>query len=112
MSIARRKRRWISVYNNGELRHIFKAICSPSHKNAAAASVEKCRKAFINFYMQMRQRNRRYGSTLAKVFGLALYKWGVNKTEGLLCFVDNFNQYLTIKCQDGHAGEMRNFCAV
>lgn len=30
----------------------------------------------------------------------------------LLCFADNFNEYLSTKHQDGNAGEMRNFCVV
>lgn len=104
----------------------------------------------MNFFMQMRQRNPRFGSSFANMFGLALYKWGAGKAvhcailflglachpanvqyymkdlavkapdptaflkekKQLLCFADNFNEYLSTKCQDGKAGEMRNFCVV
>jgi len=46
-----------------------------------------------------------------------LTKTAANPTEFLkdetrLCFADNFNEYLSIKHQDGKAGEMRNFCVV
>jgi len=48
---------------------MLKSICSPS-RNTAMMPTDKWRKTFINFFMQMRQRNPNFGSNLVRFSGL------------------------------------------
>jgi hypothetical protein len=72
---------------------IFNLICSLSHKNAMVPA-EKWRVVFVSFFIMMRQRNPKFGSNLAKVFGLALYKWGIGKAvHRVILFLDGLSCY-------------------
>lgn len=83
-------------------REMFDSICSPSHKlSNPSAITAKWRKAFVNFFMQRRQRNPCFGISLAKVIGLALYKWGIRKEVhrlisflGLSCHPSTLSVYI------------------